>query len=103
MKELLLFRIPGYGTHIFVYSDGPAQRDLSWPSFPNGGRTSLRYKTKVVGGEWSEQKTFFHAGIKNSYPTLFEIAPRDYRAVWDSGRCTRSRTQILFGKLKLEK
>lgn len=91
------------GTHIYVYSDGPAQRDLSWPGFPNGGRTSLRYKTKVDGGEWSEQKTFFHAGVKNSYPTLFEIAPGDYRAVWDSGTDTRSRTQILFGKLKLEK
>jgi len=57
----------------------------------------------VDGGEWSEQKTFFYAGVKNSYPTLFEIAPGDYRAVWDSGTDRRSRTQILFGKLKLEK
>ena len=46
----------------------------------------MLYKTKVDGGEWSEQKTFFHAGVKNSYPTLFEIAPRDYRAVCDAGR-----------------
>ena len=63
----------------------------------------MRYKTKVDGGEWSEQKTFFHAGVKNSYPTLFEIAPRDYQAVCDSGRDTLSRTQILYGKLKLKK
>jgi len=28
---------------------------------------------------------FFDAGIKNSYPTLLEVAPGDFRAVWDSG------------------
>ncbi len=89
------------GTHIYVYSDGPAQRDLTWPGFPNGGRTSLRYKTRPSRGEWSEQKTFFHMGVKNSYPTLIEVAPGDYRAVWDSGTDTRPRTRILFGKLKL--
>lgn len=86
---------------IYVYSDGPAQRDYSWPGFPKGGRTSLRYKTKSAEGDWSEQKTFFHAGVKNSYPTLVEVAPGDFRAVWDSGTETRPRTQILFGKLKL--
>lgn len=91
----------GAGGLIYVYSDGPAQRDFSWPGFPNGGRTSLRYKTKVANGDWSAQKTFFHAGVKNSYPTLMEVAPGDFRAVWDSGTETRSRTQILFGKLKL--
>jgi len=91
----------GAGGLIYVYSDGPAQRDLTWPGFPNGGRTSLRYKTKTANGDWSDQKTFFHAGVKNSYPTLVEVAPGDFRAVWDSGTETRSRTQILFGKLKL--
>ena len=33
------------GTHIYVYNDGPAQRDIA-PGFPHGGRTSLRYKIK---------------------------------------------------------
>ncbi len=89
--------------HIYVYSDGPAQRDYSWPGFPNGGRTSLRYKTKSTKGEWSAQKTFFHAGVKNSYPTLVEVAPGDFRAVWDSGTETLPRTRILFGKLSLNK
>ncbi|MBC9868428.1 MAG: hypothetical protein F7O42_11220 [Opitutae bacterium] len=88
------------GAHIYVYNDGPAQRDRSWPGFPQGGRTSLRYKTKEPGGKWSQQMTFFEAGVKNSYPTLFEVAPGDYRAVWDSGTATRPRTRILFGKLK---
>lgn len=88
--------------HIYVYSDGPAQRDFTWPYFPQGGRTSLRYKTKDAGSEWSEQKTFFHMGVKNSYPTLFEVAPGDWRAVWDSGTETQPRTRILFGKLKLQ-
>jgi hypothetical protein len=90
------------GGHIYVYNDGPAQRDKSWPGFPNGGRTSLRYKTKPSGGEWSREKTFYHAGIKNSYPTLLEVAPGDFRAVWDSGTETRPRTHIQFGKLRLK-
>ena len=83
------------GTHIYVYNDGPAQREP-------GGRMALRYKTKAPGGSWSEQKTFYDAGIKNSYPTLIEVAPGDFRAVWDSGTPTRPRTHIHFGKLRLE-
>ncbi|MHC4996395.1 MAG: sialidase family protein [Planctomycetota bacterium] len=89
------------GTHVYVYNDGPAQRDIA-PGFPNGGRTSLRYKIKPPGGRWSEVKTFYHAGIKNSYPTLIEVEPGDFRAVWDSGTADRPRTHIHFGKLKLK-
>lgn len=81
------------GTHIYVYNDGPAQSE--------GGRMALRYKTKPRGGAWSAAKTFYDAGIKNSYPTLIEVAPGDFRAVWDSGTQTRARTHIHFGKLKL--
>ena len=92
----------GDGTHIYVYSDGPAQRDLTWPEFPNGGRTSLRYKTRSPDGSWSEEKNYFHMAVKNSYPTLIEVAQGDYRAVWDSGTDTRPRTRILFGKLKVD-
>lgn len=90
------------GTHLYVYNDGPAQRDTSWPGFPHGGRTSLRYKTKPPGGRWSEEKTFYDAGIKNSYPTLIEVAPGDFRAVWDSGTADTPRTHIQFGKLKVK-
>lgn len=89
------------GTHLYVYNDGPAQRDRTWPGFPNGGRTSLRYKTKAPGGAWSAEQAFFDAGTKNSYPTLVEVAPGDFRAVWDSGDATTPRTHILFGKFKL--
>jgi hypothetical protein len=89
-------------THLYVYNDGPAQRDTSWPGFPHGGRTSLRYKTKPPGGAWSEERTFYHAGIKNSYPTLIEVAPGDFRAVWDSGTADTPRTHIQFGKLKVK-
>jgi hypothetical protein len=88
------------GTHIYVYNDGPAQREIA-PGFPNGGRMSLRYKIKPVGGTWSEEKTFFDAGIKNSYPTLIEMTPGDFRAVWDSGTAKRPRTHIHFGKLRI--
>lgn len=80
------------GTHIYVYNDGPAQREP-------GGRMALRYKTKAPGGSWSGQKTFYDAGIKNSYPTLTEVAPGEFRAVWDSGTADRPRTHIHFGKL----
>jgi hypothetical protein len=90
------------GTHLYVYNDGPAQRDRTWPGFPNGGRASLRYKTKQPGGAWSGEQTFFDAGIKNSYPALVEVAPGDFRAVWDSGTATTPRTHIQFGKFKLK-
>ena len=88
------------GTHIYVYNDGPPQRVVA-PGFPHGGRTSLRYKIKSAGGKWSEERTFYDAGIKNSYPTLVEVAPGDFRAVWDSGTVDTPRTHIHFGKLEI--
>lgn len=88
------------GTHIYVYNDGPAQRTKT-ADFPHGGRTSLRYKIKPAGGTWSEQKTFYDAGIKNSYPTLIEVASGEFRAVWDSGTIDTPRTHIQFGKLSI--
>lgn len=78
------------GTHLYVYNDGPA-----W------SRLALRYKVQPAGGAWSEERTFYDAGTKNSYPTLTEIAPGDFRAVWDSGTAERGRTNIRFGKLRL--
>jgi len=83
------------GTHVYVYNDGPAQ-----PA--KGSRTSLRYKTKAPGGAWSEEKTFYDAGIKNSYPTLIEVAPGDFRAVWDSGTANTPRTHIKFGRFRIK-
>lgn len=91
------------GTHLYVYNDGPTQRDRSWPGFPHGGRASLRYKTKPAGDAWSAEKTFFDAGTKNSYPTLIEVAPGEFRAVWDSGDATTPRTHVLFGKFSLKR
>ncbi|MCC6681367.1 MAG: exo-alpha-sialidase [Phycisphaeraceae bacterium] len=78
------------GTHLYVYNDGPV-----------GQRAAMRYKIKPTGGSWSDEKTFYDAGIKNSYPTLIEVAPGDFRAVWDSGTPDSHRTHIHFGKLKL--
>jgi BNR repeat-like domain len=77
------------GEHIYVYSDGPA-----W------SRMALRYKTQMPGGAWSEEKTFFDSGAHNSYPTLLEVAPGDFRAVWDSGTKEKPRTHISFGKFR---
>lgn len=79
------------GTHLYVYSDGPA-----W------SRMALRYKTRPAGGAWSSEKSFFDAGIHNSYPTLVEIAPGEFRAVWDSGTAEKSRTHIRFGKFTVK-
>ena len=78
------------GVYIYVYNDGPA-----------GSRMALRYKTRPAGGAWSAEQTFYDAGIKNSYPTLIEVAPGDYRAVWDSGTKEKARTHIHFGKIRV--
>jgi hypothetical protein len=83
------------GTHLYIYNDGP-------PMPKPGGRTSLRYKLQPTpGGPWSGEKTFYDSGTHNSYPTLIEVAPNDFRAVWDSGTKERARTQIHFGKFRL--
>jgi hypothetical protein len=79
------------GTQLYVYNDGPA-----W------SRMALRYKVKPASGAWSDERTFFDAGIRNSYPTLIEIAPGEFRAVWDSGDEKRSRRSIRFGKLTIK-
>ena len=62
---------------------------------------ALRYKVQPAGGTWGPEQTFYDAGIKNSYPTLVEVAPGDFRAVWDSGTTDRNRTHIQFGKFRL--
>jgi hypothetical protein len=79
------------GTQLYVYNDGPA-----W------SRMALRYKVKPASGAWSDERTFFDTGIHNSYPTLIETAPGEFRAVWDSGDEKRSRRSIRFGKLTLK-
>ena len=80
------------GTHLYVYNDGPAM-----PL----GRMALRYKLQATpGGPWSDEKSFYDSGTHNSYPTLIEIAPGDFRAVWDSGT-QKTRTHICFGKFHL--
>ena len=71
------------------------------PSPAPTGRTTLRYKLQSASGGWGAEKTFYDAGIKNSYPTLIEVAPGDYRAVWDSGTKDRTRTHIVFGKFRI--
>jgi hypothetical protein len=63
---------------------------------------ALRYKSKPAKGAWSDECTFFDAGIHNSYPTLIETAPGEFRAVWDSGDEKRGRRSIRFGKLTLK-
>ncbi|MBI3874664.1 MAG: exo-alpha-sialidase [Verrucomicrobia bacterium] len=78
------------GTHVYVYSDGPA-----------GARMSLRYKLQPAGGAWGEEKTFFDSATHNSYPTLIEVKPGEFRAVWDSGTKDKHRTHIRFGKLRV--
>ncbi len=78
------------GSQLYVYNDGPA-----W------SRMALRYKVKAADGAWSEEKTFFDAGVKNSYPTLLELSPGNYVAVWDSGTEKRTRREIRFGRLRL--
>jgi hypothetical protein len=83
------------GTHLYVYNDGPAM----WAP---GARMALRYKLQPTpGGPWGAEKTFYDSGTHNSYPTLIEIAPNDFRAVWDGGTKDRPRTSICFGKFRV--
>jgi hypothetical protein len=83
------------GTYLYVYNDGPAQ-----PA--KGSRTALRYKSKPAGGSWSAEKTFYDAGVKNSYPTLIEVADGEFRAVWDSGTAETPRTHIRFARFRVK-
>jgi hypothetical protein len=82
------------GTHLYVYNDGPASPAPT-------GRMALRYKLQSPDGTWGPEKTFYAAGIHNSYPTLIEVAPGDFRGVWDSGTADRTRTHIQFGKFRV--
>ena len=79
------------GTQLYVYNDGPA-----W------SRMALRYKVKLASGAWSRERSFFDAGIHNSYPTLLETEPGEFSAVWDSGDEKHGRRSIRFGKLTLK-
>ena len=79
------------GKEIYVYNDGEARV-----------RKALRYKIKRPGDGWGPERTFFDAGIHNSYPTLLEYAPDEFYAVWDSGTEKARRTSIRFGKLILK-
>ncbi len=78
------------GGHLYVYSNQIE-------------RLGLYYKTKSPGGEWSEEKTFYEADNKNSYPTLIEHKPGEWLSVWDSSNePDRPRTAIRFGRLVLK-
>lgn len=94
-KSKAFFGRTAQGTHVYVYNDGPASPAPT-------GRMALRYKLKPAGGTWGPEQTFYDAGIKNSYPTLVEVAPGDFRAVWDSGTPDRTRTHIHFGKFRVQ-
>jgi hypothetical protein len=74
------------GNHIYVYSD---QRS----------RMALKFKVRAPGKAWSEERVFFDAGTKNSYPTLVENGPGEWDCVWDSGTDKKDRTMIRYGKL----
>jgi hypothetical protein len=79
------------GRHVYVYSVGPA-----WE------RRALAYKVRPPGGQWSEERPFFDAGVKNSYPTLIEDPGGFFHAVWDSSTSgERARTLIRYGRLTL--
>ncbi|MXX61563.1 MAG: exo-alpha-sialidase [Holophagales bacterium] len=82
------------GRHIYVYGDSAFRR-------------GLYYKTRLPGGAWSLQRTFYDGGNLNSYPTLLEEPSAgesgEWLAVWDSSDDPeRRRTAIRFGRLPVE-
>jgi len=79
------------GNDLYVYSTGPA-----WQ------RRGLAYKVKRPGKGWSDERAFYDAGVKNSYPTLLEHAAGRFYAVWDSSDSPDvPRTAIRFGKFDI--
>ncbi|MCA9137635.1 MAG: exo-alpha-sialidase [Planctomycetales bacterium] len=75
-------------TQICVYSD-------------HVDRRGLYYKTRSVNGNWSEQREFYVADNRNSYPTLIEDKSGQWLAVWDSSDSPDDkRTAIRFGRIK---
>lgn len=78
------------GRHVYVYSNEVDRR-------------GLYYKTRKPNGEWSDQKVFYEADNRNSYPTLIEDKPGEWLAVWDSSNNPeQKRTIIRFGRLILK-
>ncbi|MFB2117644.1 sialidase family protein [Parapedobacter sp. 2B3] len=81
------------GVYYYIYNDGPDKgRD---------SRKALKYKLKYPGHEWSDEKVFFDAGVKNSYPSVVEVHPGDLQVVWDSGSEQETRTKIYYGRLRV--
>ncbi|MCU0502908.1 MAG: glycoside hydrolase [Anaerolineae bacterium] len=79
------------GNHIYVYSTGPA-----------GQRRAFGYKIRAPSGSWSDERPFYDAGVRNSYPTLLERAPGRFYAVWDSSDSPDvPRTAIRFGRFDI--
>ncbi|QGJ71962.1 Exo-alpha-sialidase [Planctomycetales bacterium 10988] len=77
------------GHYICVYGD-------------SADRRGLYYKTRSKDGKWSEQREFYVANDRNSYPTLIEDKPGQWLAVWDSSDSPdKKRTAIRFGRLKV--
>ncbi len=79
------------GRHICVYSDTVDRR-------------GLYYKVRSNDGAWSDQRDFYVASNRNSYPTLIEDEPGKWLAVWDSSNNSDDkRTAIRFGRLHVKK
>jgi hypothetical protein len=59
----------------------------------------LGYKLQRPGDDWGDERVFYDAGVRNSYPTLLEYEPGCFYAVWDSSDSPDvPRMAIRFGK-----
>jgi hypothetical protein len=76
------------GSHVYIFSTGPAKQ-----------RMGLGYKLQRPGDDWGDERVFYDAGVRNSYPTLLEYEPGCFYAVWDSSDSPDvPRMAIRFGK-----
>jgi thiol-disulfide isomerase/thioredoxin len=83
---------------------GPCKR-MAKESFPDpkvGEVYNASFICLKIDMEKPENAEFAGKYPVNSYPTLIEIAPGEFRAVWDSGDARSHRRLIRFGKLTLE-
>ena len=92
-------KLPNHRSKCF-YGRDSNERDVYVYS-EDWDRRGLRYKTRIVGGDWSDAKRFYRDNNRNSYPTLLEDEPGEWLSVWDSSDSPDlKRTAIRFGRFK---
>ena len=71
--------LPNYRSKSFFGRDSAGRHICVYGS--SAQRRGLYYKLRSADGAWSDQREFYVAGNRNSYPTLIEGQPSEWLAV----------------------